>query len=149
MDEETTARLDAMFEDARAFCLARYNYPPEAYISPEARERHIDNDASATLAETRFAMPWNAGYARGLAAGLRQTQAQPTTPPSRPVADRMPCPGCGRPTTRDLIACKPCWRQVPGSMKDRLAGATPGTIGRARVVGEMRSWLKLNARDTP
>lgn len=75
----------------------------------------------------------------------------PTPPQPRPELPpgQMACPGCGKPTSRALIACRPCWRQVPGSMKDRLAGMTPGTVGRARVVGEMRSWLKLNARDTP
>lgn len=72
MDEETTERLDGMFEDARILCLALYNYAPENYISPAAREKHIDNDASATLAESRFAKTWNLGYARGLASGMRR-----------------------------------------------------------------------------
>lgn len=76
------------------------------------------------------------------------TTSTPPPPHSGLPAGQMACPGCGRPTARTLIACRPCWRQVPGSMKDRLAGTTPGTFGRARVVGEMRSWLKLNARDT-
>lgn len=69
---DPTGHLPAMFEDARAFCLLRYNYTPEAYVSPEARERHIDNDARSTAAEVRFAMPWNAGYARGIAEGHRR-----------------------------------------------------------------------------
>jgi hypothetical protein len=68
-DQPDEARAAAMFEDARAFCLARFNYTPGAYVSAEAREQHIDNDARSTMEEDRFAMPWNAGYARGLADG--------------------------------------------------------------------------------
>jgi hypothetical protein len=66
------AHLPAMLEDARAYCLARFYYEPGAYISEEARQQHIDNDARSTTTDTRFAMPWNAGYARGISEGLHQ-----------------------------------------------------------------------------
>ena len=59
----------------------------------------------------------------------------------------MPCPGCGKPTSRALVACGPCWKQVPGTLKGRLSATRPNTFDRMRVVGEMRTWLKLNARD--
>jgi len=144
MDEQTEARLSAMFEDARALCLVRHDYSPEAYISPAARERHIDSDASATLAETRFAMPWNAGYARGLAEGLRQAAAAKSGPGAQGPQRR--CPGCGGDAPRALIACDLCWQQVPASMKSRLAVTRQKDPGRSRVVDEIRSWLKLNAR---
>lgn len=66
------AHLPGMLEDARAYCLGRFNYEPGAYVSEEARQQHIDNDARSTATETRFAMPWNAGYARGISEGRRQ-----------------------------------------------------------------------------
>lgn len=69
---DPTAHLQAMLDDARTYCLARFSYPPEVYVSLEAREQHIDNDARATTREPDFAMPWNAGYARGLAAAERR-----------------------------------------------------------------------------
>jgi len=75
------------------------------------------------------------------------------TPPrgtTRATGERPPdqhqCPGCGAQTSRSLIACAPCWRTVPGILKAKLGGTTPGTIGRARVVGEMRQWLRDNPR---
>lgn len=71
---------------------------------------------------------------------------KPTRPPTRP-ADQIACPGCAVMISRTLIACKPCWRQVPGTLKAKLLETKPGTIGRARVVGDMRIWLSVNARD--
>lgn len=61
-------------------------------------------------------------------------------------ADRRECPGCATLIDRGQIACAPCWRLVPGTLKAKLGGTTPGTIGRARVVAEMRLWLKDNPR---
>jgi pSer/pThr/pTyr-binding forkhead associated (FHA) protein len=69
---DPTAHLPGMFEDARAYCLARFSYPPKVYVDDESRERHIDNDARSTATDRDFAMPWNAGYARGVAAGAKE-----------------------------------------------------------------------------
>jgi hypothetical protein len=67
------------------------------------------------------------------------------TDPNGPrPADQIVCPGCGVMHSRSLIGCPSCWRRVPGELKAKLAATTAGTIGRARVVGEMRTWLKSN-----
>lgn len=52
------------------------------------------------------------------------------------------CPGCGKMISREFIACGRDWRRVPGTLKAKLSGTVPGTIGRARVVVEMRLWLR-------
>lgn len=53
------------------------------------------------------------------------------------------CPGCDALALRRHVACPACWRTVPGEMKGRLQQQRPGTIGAARVVGEIRAWLKV------
>lgn len=56
------------------------------------------------------------------------------------------CPGCGRliPSTR--IACAPCWKSVPGSMKARLGQQAYGTGASAREAKKIQKWLKANGR---
>lgn len=56
----------------------------------------------------------------------------------------MDCPGCGKPTSRALVACPACWHRIPGIMKGQLSATTPGGINRMRVIGTMRLWLKAN-----
>lgn len=58
--------------------------------------------------------------------------------------DQMACPGCDVMVSRRLIACGPCWKRVPGELKAHLSATAPGTFGRARVVREMRIWLRAN-----
>jgi hypothetical protein len=72
---DPTAHLPGMFEDARAYCVARYDYEQRAYVSAVAREQHIEADARSTATDRDFAMPWNAGYARGVSEGRRQAIA--------------------------------------------------------------------------
>jgi hypothetical protein len=69
---DPTAHLPGMFEDAKAYCVARYRYDADIYVSAEAREEHIERDARSTATDRDFAMPWNAGYARGVSEGRRQ-----------------------------------------------------------------------------
>jgi hypothetical protein len=69
------AQTDAKYDTARAYCLAKFNYTPDAYISPEARERHIDNDARSTAAETWFSFVWDAAFERGRADAVAQLVA--------------------------------------------------------------------------
>lgn len=64
----------------------------------------------------------------------------------RPNEPIITCPGCATQIPRTLVACKPCWRAVPGPLKKRLGESVPGTIARARVVGEMRKWLDNRRR---
>lgn len=65
-----------------------------------------------------------------------------TTPPTT-----MNCPGCGKPDVpRALVACAPCWRQVPDEIVRQINRTKPNTFGRVRAVGDARNWLKANAR---
>jgi hypothetical protein len=86
LDEEWTdvtehVRTDALadlkrgaeiIEDAATYCTERFSYPRAVYVSADAREQHIDADARSTATDRDFAMPWNAGYARGVSEGRRQ-----------------------------------------------------------------------------
>lgn len=77
------------------------------------------------------------------------TQPRPTPPRGTtrvPAGTRPPdqheCSGCGELIARTQIACKPCWRTVPGEFKERLGKTAPGSAARKRVITEMRSFLR-------
>lgn len=67
---------------------------------------------------------------------------RPAPPAEEPDRDFLPCSGCGERIPRRLIACKSCWRTIPGELKAELGTTLPGTIGRVRVVGKMRRFLQ-------
>lgn len=56
--------------------------------------------------------------------------------------NQIMCPGCGEMISRAFVACRICWRAVPGELKAELTATTPATIGRARVVAAMRAFLR-------
>lgn len=56
--------------------------------------------------------------------------------------DLRPCPGCGEMIARTLVACAPCWRLVPGVLKEQFGRSAPGSAGRMRIVAEMRAHLR-------
>lgn len=61
----------------------------------------------------------------------------------RPI-DLAPCPGEGCPEmiSRNQIACKACWRGVPGRFKTKLSATSPGTTMRKRAVADIRAYLQ-------
>jgi hypothetical protein len=55
--------------------------------------------------------------------------------------DVAPCPGCDESIPRHTLACKPCWRSVPGDLKAALTAAPSGSTRRKQVVTKIREWF--------
>lgn len=61
------------------------------------------------------------------------------------AANMAPCPGCGEGIDHHAIACKPCFKRIPGALKEQLANAPSGTTERKRIVARMREHLREHA----